>query len=57
MAGASPADERARVAIARASEGAEYSEQPPYHPSHAYPEYPFPAHVGARPNPAYEGVR
>ena len=57
MAGASPADERARVAIARASEGVEYSEQPPYHPSHAYPEYPFPAHVGARPNPGYEGVR
>ncbi len=44
-----------RVAIAQGE--AFYSEQPPFHPGTAYPEYLFQDEIGAGANPAYEAVR
>ena len=39
------------------TKGARYPAQGPFHPSVAYPEYPFRGFLGAEPNIAYEGVR
>lgn len=43
------------VALAQADSGV-YPTQPPFHPSEAYPEYPF-AEVASKPNTAYAAVR
>lgn len=36
---------------------AAYPQCAPYHPSRAYPEYPFPGHVAGEENAVYDGVR
>jgi uncharacterized protein (DUF362 family) len=46
----------AEVAALRIAD-AQYPGDAPYHPSTAYPEYPFPGHVAASPNLVYAGVR
>jgi uncharacterized protein (DUF362 family) len=50
-------DRLRRVAIYRARPDASYPTAPPYHPSEAYPEYPFGSLRSPAPNPAYEAVR
>ena len=45
-----------QVGVVKVSK-AEYPEDPPYHPSEAYPEYPFTHAVSSRENQVYEGVR
>lgn len=47
---------RPTVAVVRVDQ-AHYSDAPPYHPTVAYPEYPFKEHVSTGPNFAYAGVR
>ncbi|MBX3052993.1 MAG: DUF362 domain-containing protein [Caldilineaceae bacterium] len=44
------------VAVVRLAE-AEYPSQAPYHPSEAYPEYPFASALSSAPNLVYAGVR
>ena len=44
-----------KVAVVRTE--ARYPTSVPYHPSEAYPESPFPAHVASEQNHVYEGVR
>ena len=44
------------VAVVRTN-GARYPSQGPFHPSVAYPEYPFRGFLQTEPNSAYEGVR
>lgn len=34
-----------------------YPQSAPYHPSQAYPEYPFPNHIAGEENAVYDGVR
>jgi len=45
------------VAVYRSPSPARYPEAPPYHPSKAYPEYPFGTALSQSPNAAYEAVR
>lgn len=45
-----------RVAVVRTG-AAEYPRAAPYHPSQAYPEYPFPDSLAPEPNHVYAGVR
>ena len=47
---------RTVVAVSRA-EKAEYPSEAPYHPSEAYPEYPFRDAIAEQPNYAYAAVR
>ena len=47
---------RTVVAVSRAAK-AEYPSDAPYHPSDAYPEYPFGDAIADGPNYAYTAVR
>ena len=45
------------VAVYRSPSPARYPEAPPYHPSEAYPEYPFGTALSQSPNAAFRAVR
>jgi len=45
------------VAVYQTQRKIGYPRTPPYHPDHAYPEYPFGEHVSSEANAAYEAVR
>jgi len=48
---------RSMLKVAAVQVKPHYPSSPPYNPSQAYPEYPFPGHLASEENPVYEGVR